>query len=266
MFIDTHTHLYLKDFREDREQVFERAMQEGVGHFLLPNIDQKHIQDVYDLEASYPGKCHAMMGLHPCSVGEDWEAELEVIRKELFSRTFIAVGEIGMDLYWDQSFVKEQALAFSKQIEWALDLDLPIVIHARDSFSEIFEVLDQFQDQEKLRGVFHCFTGGVEEMEKIRSYKNFYFGIGGVVTFKNSGLDQVVKQMDLREILLETDAPYLSPVPHRGKRNESSYIPLVADKISDLFEITPEEVGRITSENAMSCFKITDQSTERATE
>ena len=255
MYIDTHTHLYSEQFGNDRTEMIQRALDAGVEQLLLPNIDLESIPGMYALEQQFPGVCHAMMGLHPCSVDADFEAVLAEIRKELFSRKFIAVGEIGIDLYWDKTFLEEQKQAFAMQIEWAKELRIPIVIHARDSFEEIFEVLDRHND-ERLTGVFHCFTGTEREILRVRAYGGFLFGIGGVVTFKKSGLDESVKLLSPEEIILETDSPYLAPHPHRGKRNESSYMPLIADKLSDIFEVSPQEIGRITSANARNCFSL----------
>lgn len=256
MLIDTHTHLYSSQFDEDRDAMIQRALDAGVEKLLLPNIDLNSIKGMYELERKYPNNCFPMMGLHPCSVDVTYLAVLDQLKQELFSRKFIAVGEIGIDLYWDKSFVEEQKHAFAMQIEWAKELQIPIVIHARDSFQEIFDVLDQHND-ERLTGIFHCFTGGLLEIEKIRSYGGFIFGIGGVLTFKKSGLDEVVKHLDLSEIVLETDSPYLAPTPHRGKRNESAYLTLVAEKLSDIFETSVENIARITSENAKKCFSLT---------
>ncbi|MCE3295719.1 MAG: hydrolase, TatD family [Crocinitomicaceae bacterium] len=255
MYIDTHTHLYSGQFANDRTEMIRRALDAGVDQMLLPNIDLESIPGMYALEQEFPGVCHAMMGLHPCSVDGNFEAVLAEIRKELDQRQFIAIGEIGIDLYWDKTFLKEQKQAFAIQIEWAKERAIPIVIHARDSFEEIFEVLDRHND-ERLKGVFHCFTGTEREILRIRSYGGFLFGIGGVVTFKKSGLDEAVKHLSLDEIILETDSPYLAPHPHRGKRNESSYIPLIADKLSDIFEVSPEQIGRSTSENARKLFGV----------
>lgn len=255
MYIDTHTHLYSDHFDEDRRQMIRRAIDAGVEKMLLPNIDLKSIVGMYALEQEFPENCVAMMGLHPCSVDGAVESTLAEIKKEIDRRKFIAIGEIGIDLYWDKTFLEEQKLAFAIQIEWAKELKIPIVIHARDSFEEIFEVVDQYND-ERLTGVFHCFTGGEKEIQKIRSYGGFLFGIGGVLTFKKSGLDEVVRHLLLDEIILETDSPYLAPHPHRGKRNESSYIPLIAEKLSDIFETSVENIARITSENAQKCFSL----------
>jgi TatD DNase family protein len=255
MFIDTHAHLYSESFDEDRDTMIQRAMDQGVKTFLLPNVDLASIEGMYDLEKKYPANCFPMMGLHPCSVKEDYEEVLAKIKQELNERNFIGIGEIGIDLYWDKSFLQQQQDAFATQIEWALERDLPIVIHARDSFSEIFEVIDSYQNK-GLKGIFHCFTGGLEEVEKIRSYQHFLFGIGGVATFKKSGLDVVIRELNLHEMVLETDAPYLAPSPHRGKRNESSYIPLIADKISDFKEISIQEVAKATTLNAKKLFNV----------
>ena len=253
MYIDTHTHLYSSQFDEDRTEVIRRAIDAGVEKMLLPNIDLESIEGMYALEQEFPGNCIAMMGLHPCSVDANMENTLAEIKKEIDRRKFIAIGEIGIDLYWDKTFLNEQKQAFAIQIEWAKELGIPIVIHARDSFEEIFGVLDQYND-ERLRGVFHCFTGGESEIRKIRSYGRFLFGIGGVLTFKKSGLDEVVRHLSLDEIILETDSPYLAPQPNRGKRNESSYIPIIADRLSDIFETSLENIAQVTSENAQKCF------------
>ena len=253
MFIDTHTHLYADTFSEDRDIVIQNALEAGVQKFLLPNIDKDSIAGMLALEQKYPNHCFPMMGLHPTSVEEDWEAQLALVQQQLFSRKFIAVGEIGIDLYWEEGYKAQQIEAFIRQINWAKELNLPIVIHARNSFPEIFEVLDQHND-ERLKGVFHCFSGTVEDVLKIQTYGGFMFGIGGVVTFKKSGLDEVVKHIPLDQLMLETDSPDLAPTPHRGKRNESTYIPLIADKISDIFEISVANVAAITTANAEKMF------------
>lgn len=254
-FIDTHCHLYSDAFDADRDEMIQRAFDAGVGRLLLPNIDEKSIPGMYALEAKYPNRCYPMMGLHPCSVTADWKTQLSHLEKELDARKFCAIGEIGVDMYWDKTLRKEQMDAFAFQVEWTKKHKLPIVIHARESFPEIFEVLDEVNSPD-LTGVFHCFSGTVEEMEKVRSYGGFLFGIGGVVTFKKSGLDAVVKEMKLSEIILETDAPYLSPSPFRGKRNESSYIPYIAEKISDIFETSRDKVAEVTTKNAEKLFNL----------
>jgi TatD DNase family protein len=253
MYIDSHTHLYSDQFAEDRSETIQRSLDAGVEKFLLPNIDLDSVEGMYQLEKEFPKNCFAMMGLHPCSVTKDFKEDLAKIKKELFSRKFVALGEIGIDLYWNKSLLDEQIEAFKTQVEWAKELNLPIVIHARDSFQEIFSVLDELAD-DSLRGIFHCFTGTLVEIEKIRSYKNFLFGIGGVLTFKKSGLDEVVKNLRLEEIILETDSPYLAPHPFRGKRNESAYIPIIAEKLSDIFETSIENIAEITTKNVENHF------------
>lgn len=253
MFIDTHTHLYSEAFKEDRSEMIRRAIAAGVEKLLLPNIDTDSIEGMYALEREFPQNCFAMMGLHPTSVKENWEEELAAVKQHLFSRKFIAVGEIGIDLYWETKYKDIQTAAFIEQIGWAKELNLPIVIHARNSFPEIFEVLDQHND-ERLKGVFHCFTGTAEDAERICGYGGFLMGIGGVVTFKKSGLDEVLRHVPLEELILETDAPYLAPAPHRGKRNESAYIPLIAEKLSDVYEVPVEQIAEVTTRNAESLF------------
>ena len=258
LFIDTHTHLYSDSFLEDRDEMILRALDAGVHKMLLPNIDVDSIDGMLDLEKRFPDNCFPMMGLHPTSVKEDWEEQLKRIEENLFSRKFIAVGEIGIDLYWETTFKEQQIQAFIKQIEWAKQLQIPIVIHARNSFPEIFDVLDQYND-ERLKGVFHCFTGTIEDARKVQNYGGFLFGIGGVLTFKKSGLDEVVRQLNINELILETDSPYLAPSPNRGKRNESSYIPYIADKLSAVFEISMEQIAEITSKNAEELFFKTEK-------
>ncbi len=252
--IDTHTHLYGEAFDEDRSEMVQRAINQGITQMYLPNIDLASIQPMYDLCSQFPNNCFAMMGLHPGSVNENWEKELEVIHHHLFHNQHIAVGEIGMDLYWDKTFKDQQAEAFRWQIQWAKELQLPIVIHAREAFTEIFEIIDELND-ERLKGVFHCFTGDLNQAKHILEYDGFSLGIGGVVTYKNSGLAEVLPHIDLKHIILETDSPYLPPVPHRGKRNESAFITFVAEKLCDIYETTMEEIAKITTENALNLFK-----------
>ena len=243
MIIDTHAHLYAKEFDSDIAEVVDRAKSLGVNKILLPNIDCSSIDSLQNLCEKNPGFFYPMMGLHPCSVDESWESQLKEIETQLFSNKYIAVGEIGMDLYWDKSFFEQQQKALKIQIEWAISLDLPIVIHARDSFNEIFEVLECF-DPKQLKGVFHCFTGGDEEVKRIRSLGDFLFGIGGVVTYKNSNLPSTLNSLSLDELIVETDAPYLSPVPYRGKRNESSYIVEVITKLASIYHVSIDEVSK----------------------
>lgn len=253
MFIDTHTHLFSEKFEGEYDEVIQRALDAGVNKLLLPNIDLTTVEKMNTLEKKYPQNCFSMMGLHPSSVEADVSTQLTAVKSELFSRDYVAVGEIGIDLYWDKSLLKEQQHAFEQQVLWAKELGLPIVIHARESFDEIFEIVDKHND-DNLTGVFHCFTGTVEQAQKIIDYGGFKMGLGGVLTFKKAGLDKVVKEIDLQHFVLETDSPYLAPTPNRGKRNESSFIPYIADKLSDIHEISIEEIGKITSKNAEEIF------------
>ena len=251
MIIDTHSHIYGEQFDEDRKEVVERALANGVEKICLPNIDVDSIQQVKDLTAAYPDTCFPMMGLHPCSVGEDYQKDLAIIKEELYNGDYIAVGEIGIDLYWDKTTLPQQVEAFKEQIEWSIDLDLPIVIHCRDSFDEIFEVIAPYKG--KITGIFHCFSGNVEQAKFITDM-GLYLGIGGVVTFKNAGLDKVVAQLSLEHLVVETDSPYLTPSPYRGKRNESSYTLHVAEKLASIFELGLDEIAQITSDNARKVF------------
>ena len=255
MFIDTHTHLFSESFNEDRTEIVQKAIDAGVELCLLPNIDVASIQPMKDLVKEFPKNCIPMMGLHPGSIDENWKENLEVIRKDLFENKYIAVGEIGMDLYWDKTFVDAQREAFTMQVNWAKELNLPIVIHARDAFQEIYEVLDELND-DSLRGVFHCFAGSIDDVEKILSYGGFKLGIGGVLTFKNSKLDEVIKDVDLKHLILETDSPYLPPVPFRGKRNESSYLLHVAEKLADVKTLKIKEIEEVTTNNANELFAL----------
>jgi TatD DNase family protein len=254
-FIDTHTHLYSSEFDTDRTEMVENAIKAGVKKLLLPNIYVASIEPMYELCKQFPANCFPMMGLHPGYVTENWEQDLVIIRKALDENKHIAIGEIGMDLYWDKTFIEEQKMAFRIQIEWAKEFKLPIVIHARDAFDEIFEILDELNDA-NLTGVFHCFTGTDEQAQKIQSYGGFYFGIGGVLTYKKSDLPAVLAEIPLEQILLETDAPYLPPTPHRGKRNESKFLLHVAEKVAEVKNCSLVDVARITSENAQQLFRI----------
>lgn len=257
-FIDTHTHLYLEQFDNDREDTIQRAIDDGIKKMLFPNIDSNSIDGMLKLSEEFPQNCYPMMGLHPTSVKEDYKKELDIVEKTLFStpKKFCAVGEIGIDLYWDKTFFNEQKEVFLKQIDWALELKLPIVIHARDSFQEIFDTIKPKICPE-LRGVFHSFTGTLEQGQKIIDW-GFKLGIGGIVTFKKAGLDNVVKKLPLEKIILETDSPFLTPAPYRGKRNESAYIKYIANKISEIFEVDLKEVARITTSNAENLFNLTN--------
>lgn len=251
---DTHTHLYSEAFDEDRHEVIQRAFNQGVKRFFVPAIDASHTQRMLDLEQSYPQNIFLMMGLHPTSVKENYKEELMHVEQMLAQRNFYAVGEIGIDLYWEKNFLKEQQEAFAYQIRLAKKYDLPIVIHCREAFEQVFEVLET-EKSEKLRGIFHCFTGTKEQAQKAISY-HFHLGIGGVVTFKNGQIDKFLPEIDLKHIVLETDSPYLAPVPYRGKRNESAYITEVLHKISELYQLPPKEVAMITTNNSKEIFGI----------
>jgi TatD DNase family protein len=251
---DTHTHLYSDEFDSDRDEMIQRAISAGVTRFFVPAIDSTCTQSMYDLEQQYPNTVFLMTGLHPCYVKENYEAELAHIEAQLASRKFIAIGEIGIDLYWDKTTLEIQKRAFKYQIQLAKKYKLPIVIHCRESFDEIFEVLED-EKSEELFGIFHCFSGNLEQAKKAISYR-MKLGIGGVVTFKNGKIDQFINQIDINELVLETDSPYLAPAPYRGKRNESSYVKLVASKLSELYGVSIEEIARITTENSKSVFGI----------
>lgn len=254
MFTDSHTHLYLDAFKDDREQMIRRAIDARVSRMLLPNIDSSTMGPMFSLAEQFPDHCFPMMGLHPTSVKENFLEELATIEKHLNRDDIIAIGETGIDLYWDKTFLKEQEEVFSTQIGWAMELDLPLVVHARDSFAEIFKILDEKGGPE-LRGVFHSFTGGTAELERALSF-NFMIGINGIVTFKNSKLAEVVRSIPIKRLLLETDAPFLTPVPYRGKRNESSYLVQTAAKVSEIHNLTIEELASITSLNAQELFRL----------
>ncbi|MDR2205002.1 MAG: TatD family hydrolase [Flavobacteriaceae bacterium] len=251
--IDTHAHLYSEAFDEDRNEAIKRALERGVSEFYLPAIDSEYHEKMLSLEKEYPEKIRAMMGLHPCSVKpETWGKELEIVRNYLDKKDFPAIGEIGIDLYWDKSTLDIQIRAFETQIDWAVEKDLPIVIHTRESFDEVFEVLDR-KKHPKLRGIFHCFSGNLEQAKHAIGI-NFFLGIGGVVTFKNGKIDQFLHEISLEKIVLETDSPYLAPVPFRGKRNESSYLNLIAEKLVNIYQKDFSEINRITTENARKVF------------
>ncbi len=252
MFIDTHTHIYLEKFDEDRATCMQLAKEEGVDKLYLPNIDVKSISQVKACVLDYPDMCVPMMGLHPCSVFGDYKDVLQVIKSELDSYPYIAVGEVGLDFYWSKEFIKEQEIAFQTQIEWGIENQLPVIIHSRDSLDECIQMIKQ-NAHEDLTGIFHCFTGTLDQAMQIIDL-GFLIGIGGVVTFKNSGLDKVVVDIPTEHLVLETDAPFLTPHPHRGKRNESKYIPLIAQKICDIKKISIEELAAQTSENAKLLF------------
>jgi TatD DNase family protein len=252
--IDTHTHLYVEAFDEDRDQVIEKAIAVGVERFYLPAIDSTYTARMLDLEKKYPDQIRLMMGLHPTHVKENYKEELLHVEQFLAKRNFAAVGEIGIDLYWDQSLLKQQQEAFNIQILWAKEKELPIIIHCRDAFDEVFEVLEGHKGDD-LTGIFHCFTGTKEQAEKAIGL-NLKLGIGGVLTFKNGKIDQFLDQISTDHIVLETDAPYLAPAPFRGKRNQSEYLVYILRKLSEIHHRTEEELATITTQNALDVFKI----------
>ena len=252
--IDTHTHLYLKQFNEDIDEVIKRAINNGVDKFIFPAIDSSYSKQMQDLQSRYSKNIYLMSGLHPVSVKENYKDELGLVVKSLTDHNYVAIGEIGIDLYWDKTFLKQQQDAFEFQIRLAISNDLPIVIHCREGFDEIFEILDG-EKCSKLRGVFHCFTGTLEQANRAINL-GFKLGIGGVVTFKNGGIDKFINQISINNIVLETDSPYLSPVPFRGKRNESSYIKYVLSKLSELYGISEEQLAKLTTENSKKIFRI----------
>ncbi len=252
MLIDTHCHLYSKEFAGEWAALIGRAEETGVGKFYLPAIDSGSMEDLLAFEQQFPGKCRAMIGLHPCSVKADYESELALVEQWLGRRPFAAVGEIGLDFYWDRSFEQQQVIAFHRQIEWALDYDLPVVIHSREAMQACIEGVRKYQ-QGRLKGIFHCFSGSYELAREIIDL-GFYLGIGGVLTYKKAGLAEVLEGIGLDSLVLETDAPYLPPVPFRGKRNESSYLKLIAAKLAEVKGVSPEEVAEITTANAQKIF------------
>lgn len=251
--IDTHTHLYSEEFDADRKEMIERAFAKGISRFYLPAINSQTHEKMLALESEFPTQIFSMMGLHPCYVKpENWEDELHLVKDYLDKKAFPAIGEIGIDLHWDKSTLEIQVKAFEQQIDWAIELDLPIVIHTRESFEEVFEVLDR-KKHPKLRGIFHCFSGNLEQAKRAIDL-GFSLGIGGVVTFKNGKIDQFLHEIPLDKIVLETDSPYLAPVPHRGKRNESSYLDLVVGKLVNIYNLDFADIDRITTENALQIF------------
>ena len=249
---DTHTHLYSEEFDEDRENIIQSAIDSGVSRLFVPSIDSSYTQKMYGLETQYPENVFLMMGLHPCYVKENYEEELAHVITELAKRKFAAIGEIGIDLFWDKSFLKQQQTVFLKQIQLAKQYKLPINIHCRDAFDEVFEILEQEKSAE-LWGIFHCFTGDFNQAKQAISC-GMKLGIGGVATFKNGKIDQFLKEIDLKNIVLETDAPYLAPVPYRGKRNESSYIKVIAEKLSEIYQLPIEDIAAITTQNSKDVF------------
>lgn len=251
--IDTHSHIYSEEFDNDIDEVIDRAKKVGVESILMPNIDTSSIARLHHISDKYSGYCIPMMGLHPTSVNENWQAELDAIKQELTKRQYIAIGEIGLDLYWDKTYEEEQKRAFEEQLRWSIDYNLPVAIHSRDAIPQCISCIRNV-GAEKLKGVFHSFGGTEEELSGILSLGGFMLGINGVVTFRNSTLSTVLRNTDLSHIIVETDAPYLAPVPYRGKRNESSYTLNVIQKLAEIYDLTVDEVGEITSKNAKILF------------
>ena len=254
MIIDTHSHIYLPEFDADRNAMLVRAENEAIGPILMPAVDSETHFAMLKTEVDFPGKCLSMMGLHPCSVKEEYKQELKIAEEHLEKRKFVAVGETGLDFYWDKTFTKEQYEAFQTQIGWAMHYKIPIVIHSRNSIDECISTIRENQ-QGNLKGVFHCFSGDEQQAKAIIDL-GFYLGIGGVVTFKNSGLDKVMADIDMKSVVLETDAPYLAPVPFRGKRNECGYLKYVVEKLAQIKNVTKEEIANITTKNAKELFNI----------
>lgn len=255
LLIDTHAHIYLSDFQSDIAEIVQRSIENGVEKIVLPNIDNTSIEDVFLLVHSYPQMCYPAVGLHPCSVNASYIDELNKLQKYLADPRVVAIGETGIDLYWDKTFLTEQISSFTTQIQWAHQLKKPIIIHVRDSFEETFETMDAAYSP-GLTGVFHCFTGNEEQARKALSFDGFYLGIGGVLTYKNSNLREVLKMIPTDRIVLETDSPYLPPVPHRGKRNEPSYVVHVLQAVAEALEIPVDELADITTANAKKLFNL----------
>lgn len=253
--IDTHSHIYSEDFNGEVDEVVRRAFEAGVNKILLPNIDSSSIKMMMDLSARYPEALFPMMGIHPTSVKEDYEDELEVISYWLRKERFYGIGEIGIDFYWDNTFRKEQEIVFRKQLQLAQEYELPVSIHTRDSFDTAFRIVEEELHNGSLSGVFHCFTGTVGQAQKVLS-KGFKIGVGGIVTFKNAGIDRMIEQLSLKDIVIETDSPYLAPSPMRGKQNESSYLVYIVQKLADIFHTTGDEVERVTTHTAQEIFRI----------
>lgn len=254
IFTDTHSHIYSEEFAQDRTEMMQRAFEAGVQRIFVPSIDSTYTEKMYEIEKQYPENVFLMMGLHPTYVKENYEEELAFVEQELEKRKFYAIGEIGIDLFWDKTFLEQQKIAFKRQIQLAKKYKLPINIHCRDAFDEVFEVLET-EKSDDLFGIFHCFTGTYEQALQAISY-NLKLGIGGVATFKNGKIDQFLRDIDIKNIVLETDSPYLAPVPFRGKRNESSYTKLVAEKLALIYDLTLEEVALKTTENSKAIFGI----------
>ena len=250
--IDTHTHLYLEQFRDDIDDVISRAKAVGVEKFYLPSISSKYNKSMHDLEKKFPDDIFCMIGLHPCSVDDNFDLELDFVKKKIKEHNYKAIGEIGIDLFHEKKYFDQQVIAFEQQIKLAIENDLPIVIHSRDSFDEIFEVLEKFKC-EKLRGIFHCFTGNIDQARRIIDL-NFHLGIGGVLTFKNGKISEFLNEIPINKIVLETDSPYLAPSPYRGTRNESSYLKIIADKLAEVYNLEIDEISKITQQNSIEVF------------
>ena len=252
-FIDTHTHIFLEEFDSDVHEVVQRAKKAGVNRFYLPNIDVESIERLHTLSARYPNLCYPMMGLHPTSVGTDFRKDLKIIESWLEKREYVAIGEIGLDLYWDKTFLNEQIEAFETQLQWSVERNLPVAIHSREAFPIVFESIHKI-GAEKLRGVFHSFSGSREELEEIVHLQNFMIGINGIVTYKNAKFRDYLPLFPIERILLETDAPYLAPVPYRGKRNEPAYLVSIAEKIAEIYNLPLEVIAEKTAKNALNLF------------
>ena len=250
--IDTHAHIYMEQFADDLPEVIERSQQEGIEKIYMPNIDHKSVDAMMSVEEKYPQFCVATMGLHPCSVKRDFESELYKIETWLSKRDFAAIGEMGIDLHWDKTFINQQIEAFNIQVGWAKQYHKPVIIHCRDSIEMTISLVEKLKT-EALTGVFHCFNGTAQQADRIKAL-GFYIGLGGVSTFKNAGMDQVIPALDLSHIVLETDSPYLSPVPHRGKRNEPAYLRLIQERIATLKQISIDELASVTTQNANKLF------------
>jgi TatD DNase family protein len=254
-FIDTHAHLYSEEYKDDYDRIIKRAYGEGVTKIIMPAIDNKSHKQLIDMATQYPDMLYPLMGLHPTSVNKDYKKELSIVEDYIFNNSYFkGVGEVGIDMYWDKTYKKEQIDAFSIQIKWAIELKLPIIIHTRDSFDEAYNVLKRLVKDE-VTGIFHCFGGDVVQANKITDM-GFYLGIGGVVTFKNTNLREILTHIDLGRIVLETDSPYLTPVPYRGKRNESSYVKLIAQTLSNIYGCSIEDIAHITTKNALNIFSL----------
>lgn len=251
--IDTHAHLYSEEFDNDRPKIIQRAVEQGVKKIILPNVDSQSLNRMLMLEADYPDLCYATIGIHPTSINHNFLQELNIVKKELDRRKYIAIGEIGIDLYWDKTYLEEQKKAFRQQLDWSLVYNLPVIIHIRDSFEETMKILSEYKGK-GLRGIFHSFTGNKEQALSVIEYGGFLLGINGIITFKNSGLAEIVKSVNPYNIVLETDAPYLSPVPYRGKRNESAHLKLILAKTADVMGCTTDKIEHITTQNACMIF------------